>query len=98
MSVFKDSDKEIGNCRRGRHAHCNAFVLMCEEVSKLHSVVFHNDMKGFDERSRREVWVGFRGRRVVEEGGEAGETLGGVDVGVHRDRIVGEETGVRWEA
>jgi hypothetical protein len=44
------------------------------------------------------VWVGFRGRRVVEEGGEAGETLGGVDVGVHRDRIVGEETGVRWEA
>jgi hypothetical protein len=52
-------------------------------VSKFHSVVFHNDVKGFNEGSRGEVWVSLRGGRVIEIGSEASETLGGVDVGIH---------------
>ncbi len=58
-------------------------MLVCEEVSKFHSVVFHNDVKGFNEGSWGEVWVSFRGCRVLEIGSEASEALGSVDVGIH---------------
>ena len=36
----------------------NPIVLVSEEVSKFHSVIFHNDVKGFNEGSESGRGVG----------------------------------------
>ena len=46
-------------------------MLVRKEVSKFHSIVFYNNVKGFDEGSRGEVWVSLRGCRVIEIESEA---------------------------
>ena len=71
--------------------------VVWEDVTKLHSIVFHYNVEGFNEGCWGLVWEGIGSCQVFKVGYDVGETLGSVDVSIHRDGVIGEETGIWWE-
>ena len=64
---FKDGNVKVGDCWRRGHAHCNAFVLLDNEVAKFHSVIMHDKGEGFYQGMWAQVWVFFASVWVKEE-------------------------------
>ena len=96
MSIFIDCDEEVSNRWGGRHSHRYPLMLKRKEITKAHAVIFHDDVEGLGEGSRRQVWEFGGGVFVGEEHAKTIEACRCIDVCVHRDSIICEDARIWW--